>query len=142
MQQLVNQHPKSPHIRLRSIYVVDESLRRHVNRRPDVNILKLLPSYHNILLGELSKPKICDLSLAIMQKHIGNLQIAMYDILLREVNQPLKDVLDDGFSPILIKVLLFPQSRLKIALVAQLSYDVAVSIAGEHLVTFQHIGVV
>lgn len=77
-----------------------------------------------------------------MQKHIGNLQIAMYDILLREVNQALKDILDDGFSPILIKVLLFPQSRLKIALVAQLSYDVAVSIAGEHLVTFQHIGMV
>ena len=74
-----------------------------------------------------------------MQKHIGDLQIPMYDILLSEVKQPLKDILDDGFSPILIKVLLFPQSRLKITFIAQLSDDIAIPIAGEYLVTFQHI---
>lgn len=43
-----------------------------------------------------------------MYEHIGDLQISVNDVLLCEVMQSLEDVLDDGFSPILIKILLLP----------------------------------
>lgn len=77
-----------------------------------------------------------------MHEHVGDLQISVNDVLLCEVMQSLEDVLDDGFSPILIKVLLFPQPGLKIALIAQLSDDIAVPIAGEHLVALEYISMI
>ena len=64
----------------------------------------------------------------------------MYDILLREIVEPLKYISDDGFSLVLIKIHLLPQPRLKIPFIAQLSDDVAVPIAGEDLMAFEDIG--
>lgn len=65
----------------------------------------------------------------------------MYDILLGKIVQPLKDIPDDGFSLVLIKISLLPQSRLQIPLIAQLGDDVTVPIAGEDLMAFEDIGV-
>ena len=44
MQQLVDKHPEGPDIGFGSVDVVDEALRRHIDGRPDVNILELFPS--------------------------------------------------------------------------------------------------
>jgi len=66
----------------------------------------------------------------------------MNDIFIREVVQSFEDVLDDGRSLILIKISLFPQLRLEVSFVAELSDDVAVAVASEYFVAFQHIGVI
>ena len=77
-----------------------------------------------------------------MQEYVCDLQITVDHVLLRQVKQSLEDVLDDGLGPILIEVLLFPQPRLEVPFVAELSDDVAVAVAGEHLVALEHIGMV
>ena len=77
-----------------------------------------------------------------MQEYVCDLQITVDHVLLRQVKQTLEDVLDDGLGPILIEVLLFPQPRLEVPFVAELSDDVAVAVAGEHLVALEHIGMV
>lgn len=53
-----------------------------------------------------------------MQKYVCDLQITMDHVLLSQVKQALEDVLYDRLSSVLIKVLLFPQSRLEIPFVA------------------------
>ena len=77
-----------------------------------------------------------------MQEYVCDLQITVDHVLLRQVKQTLEDVLDDGLGPILVEVLLFPQPRLEVSFVAELSDDVAVAVAGEHLVALEHIGMV
>ena len=77
-----------------------------------------------------------------MQEYVCDLQITVDHVLLRQVKQSLEDVLDDGLGPILIEVLLFPQPRLEVPFVAELSDDVAVAVAGEHLIALEHIGMV
>ena len=77
-----------------------------------------------------------------MQEYVCDLQITVDHVLLRQVKQTLEDVLDDGLGPILVEVLLFPQPRLEVPFVAELSDDVAVAVAGEHLVALEHIGMV
>ena len=44
MQQLVDKHAEGPDIGFGPVDVVDEALRRHIDGRPDVNILELFPS--------------------------------------------------------------------------------------------------
>ena len=65
----------------------------------------------------------------------------MDDILLSEVNESLKDVLDDGSCLMLVEVTVFAESRLEITFIAEFSDDVAVAVACEDLETFEHIGV-
>lgn len=65
----------------------------------------------------------------------------MYDILLREIVQPFKDITNDGFRLVLIKISLLPQSRLKISFIAKLRDDITVPIAGENFMAFEDIGV-
>ena len=77
-----------------------------------------------------------------MQEYVCDLQITVDHVLLGQVKQSLEDVLDDGLGPILVEVLLFPQPRLEVPFVAELSDDVAVAVAGEHLVALEHIGMV
>lgn len=77
-----------------------------------------------------------------MQEYVCDLQITVDHVLLRQVKQSLEDVLDDGLGPILVEVLLFPEPRLEVPFVAELSDDVAVAVAGEHLIALEHIGMV
>lgn len=76
-----------------------------------------------------------------MQEHIGYFQIPVDDILFCEVIQSLEDILDDGFSPILIEISFLPQSGLEISLVAQFGDDVAIPVAGEDLIALEDVGV-
>lgn len=76
-----------------------------------------------------------------MHEDIGDLEVPMYDILLGKIVQALKDISDDGFSLVLVKISLLPQPRLQIPFVAQLGDDVTVPIAGENLMTFEDVGV-
>jgi hypothetical protein len=43
MEQLINKNTESPNISLGAIDIVNESLRRHVYGRTDVDILELIP---------------------------------------------------------------------------------------------------
>jgi hypothetical protein len=77
-----------------------------------------------------------------MNEYIGNFQISVDNIFLCQVIQSLKDVFDDGFSFIFIKISIFPESRLQITLITELCDDIAVPVASENFVTFKNIGVV
>lgn len=76
-----------------------------------------------------------------MQEHIGYFQIPVDDILFCEVIQPLEDILDDWFSPVLIEISFLPEPGLQISLVTQFGDDVAIPIAGEDLIAFEDVGV-
>jgi hypothetical protein len=77
-----------------------------------------------------------------MHEDVGYFQISMDYILFGEVIQSFEDILDDWFGFVLIEVSLFPQPWLEVALVAEFSDDIAVSIAGEDFIAFEHIGVI
>ena len=57
VQELVYEDSKCPDIGLGAIDVVDKSFRRHVDRRPDVDILKLLSNCYDDYLVNLANPK-------------------------------------------------------------------------------------
>jgi hypothetical protein len=77
-----------------------------------------------------------------MDEYVGDLDVAVDDLVLIEIQQSLKDVPDVRLRPPLRKTAFFPQFGLEIALVAELGDDVTVAVAGEYIETAQHIGVV
>jgi hypothetical protein len=77
-----------------------------------------------------------------MHKYIGHLQVSVDHVLLSEIVKTLEDVPDDGLGLVLIKIALFPESGLEIALVAEFCNDIAIPIAGEDLIAFENIDVI
>ena len=77
-----------------------------------------------------------------MQEHIGDFQIPMHHFLIRQLQQPLHDILNDRTRLLLREVPLLAEGTLKIAPVTQLSYDVAIALGVEHLVALEDVGVV
>jgi hypothetical protein len=77
-----------------------------------------------------------------MEEYVGNFEIAVDDIFVSEVEQPLEDVLDDGFNVVFGEVVLPSQFTLQIAPVAYFGNDVTVAIGGEYLVTPEYVGMV
>jgi hypothetical protein len=77
-----------------------------------------------------------------MHEDVGYFQISMDYIFLCEIIQSFEDILDDGFGLVFIEVSLFPQPGLEVALVAEFGDDIAVSVAGEDFIAFEHIGVI
>ena len=135
MQKLVYQHPKCPNIGLRSINIIDQSLRRHIDRRAYINILELT-------LGKFSKSEICYFRLPFLYENVGHFEISMYYIILREVHQPFENIANIPISFELLQTLLRPQFTLQIPLIAVLGNDVAVAIAGEDLEASEYIGMI
>jgi hypothetical protein len=77
-----------------------------------------------------------------MEKHVCDLEISMDDIFFSKIIQSFKNIFDDGFSLVLIKVSLFSQSGLKVSFTAKFCYYIAVPVAGKDLVAFEYIGMV
>ena len=48
--QLIDHNPKGPYVCLRPVDVVQDTLRRHVERRADVQILEIDPKYRHAYL--------------------------------------------------------------------------------------------
>ena len=65
----------------------------------------------------------------------------MNHIFFSEIEKTFKNILDDRFSPILIKTTVFSQSRLKISFITEFSDDVAIAVTCENLMAFEDIGV-
>lgn len=65
----------------------------------------------------------------------------MDNVLFCEVIQSFKDILDDGFSPILIEISFLPESGLEVSLITEFGDDVAIPVAGEDLIAFEDVGV-
>jgi hypothetical protein len=76
-----------------------------------------------------------------MQEHVGYFQVPVNHIFFCEVIQSFEDILDDGFSPVLVEVSFLPQSGLEISLVAEFGDNVAVPVAGEDLIALEDVGV-
>lgn len=94
------------------------------------------------VLGKFGESEICNFGFAIMKEYIGYFEISMNDIFLCEIIETFKDIFDDWFCFILIKISLFPESWLKVAFIAQLCNYIAVPVASEYLMAFQHIRVI
>ena len=106
---------------------------RHVDRRANVYVLEFLSKVNSNVLCKFSEPKISYFSVRIMHKDIRDLKISVNHVFLCQVIEAVEDVLDDGFSSILIKITVFSETRLKITFIAKFSDDIAVSIAGKNL---------
>jgi hypothetical protein len=92
------------------------------------------------ILGELSEPKVGYFGLGVVHEDVGNFEVPVDDILLREVLQSFEDVLDDGGRLVLVEVPFLAQTGLEVSLVAELGDDVAVAVAGEDLEAAQDVG--
>lgn len=105
MQQFIDEHSKSPNISFRTINIIDETLRRHIDRRTNVNVFKFVPTSLKWILCEFCESKISDLCSAVMHEDICNFEISVYDILLCQIVKSFIDVFNHGFGPVLIKAL-------------------------------------
>lgn len=74
MQQLVNQHPKSPYICLGAVNIVDKTFRRHIDGRPNVNILEFLSILIIKYFVNLAKPKSAILALLLCINTLATLR--------------------------------------------------------------------
>ena len=90
MQQFIDQHAKRPDISLRTIHIINQSLGRHVDGRPDVDIFEFCSS-------GLSKSEISYLSLCIMDEDVANFDVAMHDAMLCQIEQSFEDGFDVWF---------------------------------------------
>ena len=71
MKQLVNKYPKSPHIRLGPVDVMNEPLRTHIDGTTDTDIPERVLS----LDGE---PKISNFEFLVADEHITHFDIPMH----------------------------------------------------------------
>ena len=94
------------------------------------------------VLCKLSKTEVSNFGSTVVQEDIGNFQVPVDDIFFSQIEESLKDILDYGLRLELVKVALFAKAGLEVTFVAELSYDVAVSVAGEDLETFEHVRMV
>lgn len=91
------------------------------------------------LLGELGKSKISYFCFSIMNKYIGYFQIPVYNVLLRQVLQSRKNILNDGLCNFLCQMMFLSQLRLQIPLITQLRNNITIPIARKHLKTSKYI---
>ena len=89
VQQLINEDSECPHIGLGTVNVLKQPFWRHVDGRPDIDILK-------IVLGELGEPEIRYLSNLVMQEYIGDFKVAVDDIVLGQVDEPFENIGYEG----------------------------------------------
>lgn len=136
MQHFKEKHAKGPDIRFRTIDIANQSFRSHVSRRTDAHVLELS-------LAMCSKPKISNLRLPFREKYIRSLDISMHNAHRLQIQQSLKDILNDsvGFIHIiLIPEMPLPYSFRKIAVLAQLIDTVTVIGSPEVLNAWDYIG--
>jgi len=77
-----------------------------------------------------------------VQENVRGFEVAVDDVVLRQVKQTVVHVLDDGVGLGLVEHLFHLEPVFEVSLVAELSDDVAVTIAGEYLEAFEHARVV
>ena len=71
---LINHNPKGPYVCLRPVDVVQDTLRRHVERRADVQILEIDPKYRHAYLEWSAKPKSAILATPLCMKILAILR--------------------------------------------------------------------
>lgn len=87
--------------------------------------------------------EVRDLGDAVVHEDVGNLQVAMNNPLRGEIAETAEDVGGDAPDLSLLETLPAPpEERLEIALVAELSNQIAVAVAAEDFEAAQHVGVV
>ncbi len=69
-----------------------------------------------------------------MDEDVGNFEVSMNDLFLEEVFEAEEDVPDDGKGFILGEGFHLPEFWLEIAIITELSNDVAISITGKDLI--------
>lgn len=74
-----------------------------------------------------------------MKKDIGNFKVPVNHIFLWEVEKPWENIFDNGLGILLWEVMLSSEFGLKVATVAEFSYDVAISIGSEDLEALKNI---
>ena len=77
-----------------------------------------------------------------MDEYVSDLHVSMHYVILGEVVQAPEYVFYIFLGLLLLQVFFIPEFALKISFVAQFGDDIAVSIAGKHLVAPEYIGMV
>ena len=91
MEKFIDENSKRPDISLWPIDVIDESLRRHIDWRANVDIFEFGP-------GDFCEPKICNFGLSIMNEDVGYFDISMYDAMVSQIEKSFIDSFDVGLS--------------------------------------------
>lgn len=136
MQHLKEKHSKSPNIRFRTIDIANQSFRCHVSRRADAHVLELPFTMR-------CEPKISNLCFPLWEEYIRSLDISMHNAHRLQIQQSLKNILNDGVG--LIHIIFVPEMSLpysfcKISFLAQLINAVAVIGSSEVLNAWDYVG--
>jgi hypothetical protein len=75
-------------------------------------------------------------------KDVGDFEVSVNDLFLRQVFEAKEDVPDDGEGFFFGKTFHLPEFRLEITIITQLSDDVAVSITCKYLIAAKNVGVI
>lgn len=91
MQYLKQEHSECPNIGLRAVYAVDKSLRSHISRRADTDILEFL-------LAMRCETEISYLCIATCKQDIGSFDVTMYYAHGLQIKQALENIFNDCVS--------------------------------------------
>ena len=94
MQQLKDQNSKSPHISFHGIEPIDESLRRHVDRRSDAEIFEGGSEIKIKLLSLNCESKVSKLGSAFFEEDVGSFDIPVNYVLGVQIVERLVGVPD------------------------------------------------
>lgn len=80
--------------------------------------------------------------MTVVHEHIRHFEISVNNIFLSKVIKSFEDIPDDWLCSILVKVSHFSETRLEVSLIAKLSYDITIAIAGEYFEASEDVGVI
>lgn len=93
MQKFKQNYSKCPNVRLHAVHMLNHALRRHIQRRADIQIEKVLARLKlGLLVGVFRKPKIGYFAHSVMDKNIRYFKITVYYSPLAKVHQPFVNI--------------------------------------------------
>lgn len=90
MQKLIYENTKCPNIGFRSINIMNETFRRHINGRSNVDIFKILSNLFINYLVNFAKPKSAIFALPLCRKTLATFKSRCITFFCAKYKSPLK----------------------------------------------------
>lgn len=134
MKKLKDKDSKCPNISFRSVNIMNEPFRSHIDWGANVDILEVLSMLIKNIPCEFCKSKISYFSPSIVQKNIRHFEITMDHTFFRQIKKSRKNIFDYGLGTLLWKMMLSPQFCLQVSPIANFSYNVTIAIRGKNFI--------
>lgn len=82
MENFINEDSESPNVRLWTVYIIDKSLRTHIDWAANVDIFEAIPKITKVVPRPFCKAKIGYFCYSLVKEYICDFEISVYDVLV------------------------------------------------------------